>query len=282
MNKSLASLITIAAFVSSCSSVVKSERGQSEPTAPAPLGTVGGASELMPEDSPPPTKPVSRTQKSELTTAIESQNTRSIKKAALAVLESNPQHLEALNALAMAHFKDGNPGLAKMMLQRALQVEKRAGIYNNLGVIYLTEKKDKEAIDAFREALKLDSNNDEAAANAGAIYVQNRDYKKALTVLQMAYDKGNRELSTIHNYAVALTANGDARRAESFYETVIQKTPNSTEALTNYAIYLIDHKKDYKKGMEMINKLRFIGVPSQVRDEIRRLEEKANGEMNKG
>lgn len=211
-----------------------------------------------------------------LVDAIKSQNDEQIFRASGQLLTQNPNDAKAMNAMAMYYFKKGKIDAAKYLLSKAISVNANAGeAYGNMGLIYLANGDRREAIKSFRRALDINSNDAIAAANAGSIYVAEKDYNKAVTVLSVAHNGGVRDAKTLNNYAVALTAVGKFNEARSIYESAMKEQNNNRELLLNYAILLIDHMNKYKEGMDALNRLKFVGPPSESRNRIIALENKA-------
>ncbi|MNS84349.1 photosystem I assembly protein Ycf3 [compost metagenome] len=128
---------------------------------------------------------------------------------------------------------------------------------------------------SFRKALDADSGDAIAAANVGSIYIAEKDYNKAAVALETAYRKGIRDAKLLNNYGIAMTAQGKYDRAKDLYEQALKENSNNKEALFNLAVLLVDHMNKYSDAMEVINRLKFVGGPSDSRSRINALENKA-------
>ncbi|MFP5518694.1 MAG: tetratricopeptide repeat protein [Bdellovibrionia bacterium] len=213
---------------------------------------------------------------SNLDEAIQSKSEERIFTAARDAIARNPNDVKALNAMAMYHFNKGRTDLAEHLLKRGIKASPRSfELYNNLGIVQLSTQQNREAVLSFKEALSINPNDPVASANIGAIYVRERDYAKAVIALETAYGRGNKDLKTMNNYAVALTARGDAKKAKSIFKDILKEDQNNREALLNYAITLIDHLGENEEGLDVINRLKFVGGPSESRQIINTLENKA-------
>lgn len=211
-----------------------------------------------------------------LVDAIKSQNDEQIFRVSGQLLTQNPNDVKAMNAMAMYYFKKGKIDATKYLLNKAISANPNAGeAYGNMGLVHLASGDRREAIKSFRKALDINSNDAIAAANAGSIYVAEKDYNKAVSVLSVAYNGGVRDAKTLNNYGVALTAVGKFNEARSVYETAMKEQNNNRELLLNYSILLIDHMNKYKEGMDALNRLKFVGPPSESRNRIIALENKA-------
>lgn len=213
---------------------------------------------------------------SELETAIKSQNDAVISKTASQVLMQNPTDVLALNSLAMTNYKNGRFDAAKYLLNKALTVQnEKAELHSNMGLVLLAQNEKREAIQSFRRAMQIDGRNAVAAANLGSIFIQEKDFPKALIALEVAYNRGLKDPKVLNNYAIALFANGKQSEAGSIWARIAKDHPQFKEGLVNHIGYLVDHQKKYKDGIEFINRLKFIGVPAEIRARVSSLEAKA-------
>lgn len=268
------SLLALAA----CSSSPTKETPEESKTAvaEAPKVEVDEFKDLEKVEPVRPVTPPAPSQYAALNEAIKSQSDERIYQASTQILTQSPNDARALNALAMYHYKRGRFDLCRYLLGKAISSSpKTAELYSNLGIVQLAQNERRDAVKSFRKA--LDINNDEAvaAANLGAIYVQERDFAKAGVVLETAYRKGVRDPRVLNNYGIALTAQGKLDRAEEMYKAALKDSGNNKEVLFNYAILLVDHMQKYQDGLEVINRLKFVGGPADSRNRIIALENKA-------
>jgi Flp pilus assembly protein TadD len=220
--------------------------------------------------------PSSSSLSSNLSDAIKSGNDERIYQAATQVLTQAPNDPRALNALAMYHYKRGRTTLARYLISKAISSSPQvAGLYSNLGLIQLSQDESREAIQSFRKALELDSNDGIAAANLGSIYTQNLDYTKAAMLLEIAMNKNIRDPKVMNNYGIAMTAVGKYDKAESAFKSILKDNSSNKEILFNYAILLIDHMSKFQDGLDVLNRLKFVGGPAESRNRIIALENKA-------
>jgi Flp pilus assembly protein TadD len=212
---------------------------------------------------------------SRLSAAKQSGNEDDMKAAASAALTSNANDVVALNALAMHYLRKGHVALAKTLLQRAyVGHEKSASLRNNLGLIYLAEGDLQSAILTFKEALSLDSHLASAAANLGSIYAKYGDYDRALPLLEIAYRANISDLGVANDLAVCLGVKGDRKRAEEIYDKMLGQEPQNTNTLYNYAILLVDYENKAREGTAILNRLKLIGVPSEMAERVAQLDRK--------
>lgn len=213
---------------------------------------------------------------SPLDQAIRDQNDQLIFSEASVALIRNPKDSKALNAMAMYHYKMGRFDLSEYLLRQGIKATPNSSeLHNNLGVVLLATNQERDAILSFRQAMMTNPSDPVAGANLGAIYVKEKDFSKAVLALEVATRRGSKDPRTQLNYAVALTATGQAAKAQKIYKDLLSDNENNREALLNYAILLVDHLQQYREGLEIINRLKFVGGPADSRLSINELENKA-------
>jgi len=211
-----------------------------------------------------------------LTEAVRSQNDDGISQATTEILTHNPKDVRALNALAMVYYKRGRYEAAEYLTNKAMAIDSsRAELYSNLGLIRMAQGEKREAIKAFRKGLELNNNDAVIGANLGSIYVKEKDYSKAELALEIPIRKGTKDMKTLNNYAIALTGTGKHDKALSIYESLMKDNPGKPDIMLNYSILLIEHKQKYREGIDILNRLKFVGAPPEARNLIKDLESKA-------
>jgi Flp pilus assembly protein TadD len=285
MNKNLKRLTIVTAFLllQACASTPEETEnpvvdGTESAEAKQALGETE-APEPGKEDSPsapPVAKESTPVARSALKASIRSGNDEAVFRAASVALSQTPNDIMALNAIGFYYYRKSQFLAAQYFFSRALKVEpKNSVLHNNLGLVNLSTGELRDAIKSFRKAIELDSSNATAAANLGAIYIQNKDFNRALVALEMAYVKFKKDPKVVNNYAIALTAAGKNAEAEDVYEDAIKLSNNNKDVLFNYAILLIEKLNKNKEGLEVINKIRFLGLSADTKSKINELENRA-------
>lgn len=268
-------------FLAACSSTPTAEESSAAPQQEAAKPASGKANSNMIEMKPADAKPVEAAPAKPikydvLNSAIASKNEERIKNASIEVLQNSPKDLKALNSLAMSYLQKGNSEAAIMLLNKMTTIEPRSSsAHANLGLVYLGRGEKREAIDMFKKALEYDSDNFTAAANLGAIYVKEKDYNKALIALEDTVEAGKADEPTMNNYAIALSATGKAQEAANIYEKILNKNTSNKNAMLNLAIVYIDKLNKFDEGLDLINRLKFVGPDLDARQLIKELENKA-------
>lgn len=208
--------------------------------------------------------------------AIKRQSDSEIIKAANDLLILNPSNLKALNALGVLNYKKSRYKAAEYFLNKALKAHpQEPAIYNNLALVQLAQNEPREAVKLFKAGLSQKSGDMAISTNLGSILVANKDYANAEIALEPAYDRGSKDMKAVTNYAVALAANKKNDEASKIYQRLLDDNSSSREIMLNYSIHLIENVKDYKKGLDLISRLKFVGVPDESRNVINQLENKA-------
>ncbi len=265
-------LILLTVFVmAGCSS---SEVIQSESVTQPDKAVDRSAEKLEPEIKRE--EKLSVSQYSPLDEAIKQQNDDAIQKASAQILTQSSKDLKALNALAMVYFKRGRLEAATYLLNKALAAYPDSSeTHSNRGLVELAKGERREAVKSFRKAIEIDPKNAVAGANVGALYVQEKDYNKALLALDIAVKNGVRDYKTMNNYAISLTGTGKTKEAADIYEKILKENPSQKEVMLNYSILLIEEMQKYKEGLDLLNRLKFVGTGSDSRQVIKELEIKA-------
>lgn len=212
----------------------------------------------------------------DLNAAIKSQNDEQIRRVSERILARVPNDEKALNALGLVAYRKGQFTYASYLLGKAIQKNpNKSELHSNIGLVALAQGERTEAVKSFRRAIELNPDDGVAAANLGSIYVAEHDYQKAATVLDIALRKGPRDAKVINNQAIALMATGRADRAKGLLEDGLKDNPNNRELMFNQAILLVDHLGRYQEALDLINRLKFVGAPSESRERLSLLENKA-------
>ncbi len=204
---------------------------------------------------------------------IKNQDEESILKEGSAILMKNPNDVKALNAMAMSYYKRGQYALSKSLLLRAMKVEPGSyEIQSNMGIVQLALGDKNEALKCFKRSIELNPNDYVSASNAGSLYVVEQDFEKAVVVLEIAYSKGYRNSKVLSNYAVSLTATGKYEKADKIYREALKDNGNDKGILFNHAILLIQFLKKNEEGLDLVKKLKFLGVPEDAKKKFQDLQ----------
>lgn len=211
-----------------------------------------------------------------LVDAIKAQSDSQIQIYAQELIKQDGKNLRALNSLAVLHYKNGRYVAAQYLFNKALKIyPKEADLYNNLGLVLLAIGERREALLTFKKGLQINSQSAIIGANLGSIYVKERDFVKAEIALEIPIKKGMKDTKVQNNYAITLAARGKKQEAADLFEKLSKENPNSREIMYNNAIAKIEYLNQPKEGLDVLNRLKFVGVPDDVKNEIKDLENRA-------
>ncbi len=180
------------------------------------------------------------------------------------------------NQLALNEYKKGHFDLAESYINKAIKNQPgKSEFYNNLAMIHLAKNEQRLALQALRKGLQINPQDAAIAGQLGAIFVKEKDFIKAEIALEVPVQKGTQDASVLNNYAIALTANKKTDEAEKIYEKTLKMNPSSRDIMLNYSIFLIEQKQKYKQGLDLLNRLKFVGVQPEARNIIKDLENRA-------
>jgi Flp pilus assembly protein TadD len=211
-----------------------------------------------------------------LNSAVAANNEDKIRNISVELLQNNSKDVKAMNALAMYHFKKGNHEATQLLLNKILAINpKSSTAYNNLGMISLARGEKRDAIENFKKAIEFDSDNYAAGINLGSIYLKEKDYSKAVLALENAVSDRKADVNSMNNYAIALAATGKPQDAERIYQDILKDSPSNKNVMLNLAIVLIEKLNKPSDGLDLLNRLKFVGVDIESRQVIKDLENKA-------
>lgn len=217
-----------------------------------------------------------------ISSARDSRNEDSIVKAASEVLAQNQKDIYSLNALAVFYIERGYLGLARIILNRALEVsETTPALHNNLGVVFLAEDRQRQALRSFRRSIELKPDYAVGAANMGSIYLEFKDYQRALAPLESGYKAlsgaasgSNYALEAASNYAVALSGVKQYEAARKIYQSVLGDGVRNPQVLLNYGILLVENLGGGEEATRVLSRVKFLSEDRQILERVRGLESK--------
>jgi tetratricopeptide (TPR) repeat protein len=181
------------------------------------------------------------------------------------LLARSPTNVEAYKNLTLIYYDQGKYEMAELLCINAGKmleklrakdpsVPEDAGIFNNLGMIYVGMKRYRDALAQFDKALKIQPEYVEALVNLAAIAHRFRDYDKALAAYDqvLKLDPGNAIAQVGRAYAIF--GNGDGKAALPLFEALLAKTSDDALLLWNVAAIYDEQIKDYAKAIEFYNK----------------------------
>jgi Tfp pilus assembly protein PilF len=215
-----------------------------------------------------------------LQSAIQNQNEEAIQKAATDNLLRSPSDVSSLNAMGNLALKRGTPLAAQFFFQKALVKDTNSStLHNNLGLAYLAQKKEKDAVREFKKALECNARDPAPAGNLGAYYLSHRDAKRAYVYLDMGFKYSNHSVTWLANYGLASMWHGNAEQAEKLFKSALDSSPNDREVMYNLAVLKIIYQHQIKEGQDLIDRIKVMGVPESLRTSLNHLENEAKASV---
>lgn len=191
--------------------------------------------------------------------ALQSQNESLLMDNITQNLAGNQNDIKSLNALGVYYLQTGRPLIARLILRRALEIDKTSSsIHANLGVSFLMDGEKEKAVEEFRRALDLDQENMTASAHLGTLALEARHFKKAFELLEKVARVDSKNEAAQFNFARASLALKEFAKAEKILENLTQSKSRNPMVFLNYAESLIGQNKDSSKARQAINKAKIL------------------------
>jgi tetratricopeptide (TPR) repeat protein len=152
-----------------------------------------------------------------------------------------PDSIEAYKNMALVYFDQGNYEMAELFTthaQKQLQQKRQndpsipedAGIYNNLGLVYLKSGRPRDALQQFSKALEIKPDHLDALLNTGALAHQYRDYARAQAAYEKVLELDPDNSMATRGLAYAVFGSGDPRRTIELMNRLITRDPEEIKA----------------------------------------------------
>lgn len=149
------------------------------------------------------------------------------------VLESDPDHLEALILSGRVHMQQGNLDEAAGMFENALVSNaENPGCLNALGVILFMQGRANESEEKLQQATKHAPNYLEAIGNLGLVKQHLGKSDEALVLLQTAVKRGGATAKTLQALGAELIEQSQPERARKVLSRLTESQPDNAVALT--------------------------------------------------
>jgi len=155
-------------------------------------------------------------------------------KAFAAVLQLNPDHVEALHGQAWAYYHQGHPDLALPILQKAIILEpEQPELFNDLGMLFQALGDVKKAIRFHQRALKLDPSFAPAWVNLGVAYKRLGQFDDAIEAYEKALEINPNLPEAANNLGNLLRLMGRREEAKQYLEQALKLRPDYADARHN-------------------------------------------------
>ena len=176
------------------------------------------------------------------------------------LLARTPNNVEAYKNMTLVYYDQKKYEMAELlcinagkMLEKQRKkdpsVKEDAGIYSNLGMIFMQMGKPRKALVQFTKALVVDPNNIDALINVGAIAHKYRDYPRAAAAYQKVLKQSADNDNAMQGLAFAAYGEGKAKDAIPLFEKIIRKHPDDERAIFVMGEIYYTFLHDYKNAI---------------------------------
>ncbi len=179
-------------------------------------------------------------------------------------LKEDERNVRAMQLLSQVYFRQGRYELAAMVLENARAIHPYDPVVlNSIGLVSLQLGSKVQAMEAFKQAVRLQPDYAEANSNYGALLNEAQDYDAAVQVLEAAVASAPNLPSARLNLGNAYRGRGELPKAVAQYEKVLQLRPDWADTYYNLAILHLDQEVP---GLETIPRLqKSLGYFAQYR-----------------
>ncbi len=142
---------------------------------------------------------------------------------------------------AIAHFRNGNLADAESLLKKVIQDNpQNFDAHHIIGVVYVHQKRRREAREAFGQAVEINPNNSFARFNLATVLSESGNDAEALPHYEMAVKLAPGDQDAWVNYGRSLSNLSRLNEALNCYEHAIRINPDNPQALCNRGILLAE------------------------------------------
>ena len=155
------------------------------------------------------------------------------------VLDTHPDHPEALHLLGLAAKQGGRLDVALALIDKAVRISPDNAVFrSNFGIVLALSRRSEEAIAAFQEALRLRPGYADAAYNLGCALLNTGRAEAAVEAFDQALAVKPNAAEAHYNRGNALMRCGRRTDALAAYEAALRLRPNYVQALANRGVAL--------------------------------------------
>ncbi len=152
------------------------------------------------------------------------------------ILAVQPENPDALHLMGMLYVEKGDHRAGRKLIRRAIESDDRVAIfYVSLGNSYQTEDRFDEAVECYRNALRLDPNSVEALCNLGNTLREQKNYSAAINCYQRCLEINSHLPEVYNNLGLAHQNQDNLAAAQKSLQRAIELRPEYAEAHNNLA-----------------------------------------------
>jgi tetratricopeptide (TPR) repeat protein len=179
----------------------------------------------------------------------------SARKTAENIIRHDTRFTPAYTTLGNVYYIEGKQEMARFMYLKAIEAGDDGGdIYSNLGIIseQLGEKGSSMAL--LKKAEERSPDDPYVLNNVAEFYLSSGDYEGAIKKLNAALERNPKMAQALVNLGVAYTNVKLFDDAEKKYNEAMEYDPSFPETYFNYGLFLIHHRGENDKSLNMFNK----------------------------
>ena len=144
------------------------------------------------------------------------------------ILETKPNHLEAICYLGTLFAQTKKLNLAKTLFYKAIKINpNNPSINNNLGNIFFEMGEHQKAMTFYEKAIQLQPNFSQTYYNIGIIFNIKGEYQKAIRNFEKVIQYEPEDIKSYNILGKILKELGEYKKALSYYERSIKINPNN-------------------------------------------------------
>ena len=165
-------------------------------------------------------------------------------------LRDNPSSAEALYGIGSVYLNQNKNAEARQAFERSLKLEASypdtlPDAWNNLGVLATRENRVDDAIECFRQALKLSPRHGLSLDNLGNAYRLQKKWDEAGTTFQRALELAPDDPEANYGLGMVYAQQNDTAKAHDYLQRALKARPNYPEALNNLGVlYIMTNRRD--------------------------------------
>lgn len=165
------------------------------------------------------------------------------------------KHPPYWNQVGSCYLLQGQFLTARLYYNKAVEIDKDyAPAINNLGLLYIREKKDQKAFSAFKLALEKNSFSMTPAFNLAQLYLKYGFLNEAREKFKILHSQNAADKDVLTGLGIIELLKGNAEGALNFFSRVDPSGGDRPELNINYSLALKLAGKD-SEAMEMLNKM---------------------------
>ncbi len=165
-------------------------------------------------------------------------------------LRDDPTSAEALYGIGSVYVHQNKNAAAREVLERTVKLQASypdtlPDAWNNLGVVATRENRMADAMECFRQALRLNAHHLLALDNLGNAYRLEKRWDDAQAVLERALQVAPEDPEANYGLGMVFAQDGDTGHAHEYLERALKARPAYPEALNNLGVlYMMTDRPD--------------------------------------